>query len=385
MAEHSAEGVQVLVVADPGLPTRRADAVKEDLEQILRDLFSPPIRVLTRTRLIRIDPQNSLDFADARRMADEHDRVDVTVLLTEIPRHTDGKPLMAEIFPEENVAVLSCPTFGAWATKKRILTTMVDSVIRLSPTTDSRDPEVYGLRWSQWSEHAETGSLALHAHTFTGGPRTVLGMTLGNDPWRIAPRLSSAMAAALATGAFGIFYHSIWEMSDSLSTMRLLSIGVLAMTAMGVWLMIGNRLWDKPKEKKFSRVVMLYNISTVLTLSLCMLMLYLCLVVLILLGGLVVIDPGFMSEILEDDAEFSNYLDIAWLSAAMGTVAGALGSSFDSETDLRKLTHGQRERQRQYSESYTRDRRDDYTDDYINGHSDDHSEDSADQERPHRA
>lgn len=44
------------------------------------------------------------------------------------------------------------------------------------------------------------------------------------------------------------------------------------------------------------------------------------------------------------------YLDIAWLSAAMGVVAGALGSSFDNDTDLRNLTHGQRERQRMFTE-----------------------------------
>ena len=44
------------------------------------------------------------------------------------------------------------------------------------------------------------------------------------------------------------------------------------------------------------------------------------------------------------------YLDIAWLSAAMGVVAGALGSSFDKDTNLRSLTHGQRERQRRFTE-----------------------------------
>lgn len=361
MTEHTDDGVHVLVVADPGLPTRRVDSIRDEFEQTLHELFSPPIQVLTRTRLIRIDPQNSLDFADARQVAEDNERVDVTLLLTEIPRHTDGKPLIAEIFPDENVGVLSCPTFGAWATKKRILTTLVDAVIRLSPTTEARDPEVYGLRWNQWSEHEDTGSLALHAHTFTGGPRTVLGMTLGNEPWRIVPRLSSAMAAASATGAFGIFYHSIWEMAESLSTLRLLLIGFGAMTVMGVWLMIGNGLWDKPREEKFSRVVMLYNMSTALTLSLCMLMLYTSLVVLILVGGLVVIDPDFMTQTISGEAEFTSYLDIAWLSAAMGTVAGALGSSFDAEADLRKLTHGQRERQRQYTESYSQSRSDEIT------------------------
>lgn len=352
------EGISVLLVADPGLPTRRAQAVQEDLQRILGEVFSPPVQVYTATELVKIDPDNALDFSDARSIAEEYDRVDVTLLLTEIPRHTLGKPLMAEIYPDQNIGVLSCPTFGAWTTKKRILRTLVDSVIRLSPTTEYRDPERFGLRWASWSQDPDTGSWGLHADTFLGGPRTVLGMVRANDPWRAVPKLSSALAAASATGAFGIFYHSIWQMSDALSTPRLLFIGLLAMTSMGAWLMWGKGLWDRPRHERFMTVVLLYNMSTIFTLAISMLALYLCLVLLILVGSLIVIDPDFMSGVLGHEASFTNYLDIAWLSAAMGTVAGALGSSFDSSIDLRQLTHGQRERQRTYSESYAKDRGD---------------------------
>lgn len=49
-------------------------------------------------------------------------------------------------------------------------------------------------------------------------------------------------------------------------------------------------------------------------------------------------------------ASGARYLDIAWLSAARGVVAGALGSSLDKGTDMRSLTHGQRERQRVFTE-----------------------------------
>ena len=67
----------------------------------------------------------------------------------------------------------------------------------------------------------------------------------------------------------------------------------------------------------------------------------------ILAGGLIVIDPEFMAQTINrPDARLNNYLDIAWLSAAMGVVAGALGSSFDSDIDVRNLTHSQRLRAR---------------------------------------
>ncbi|MGO1532092.1 MAG: hypothetical protein ACTHX1_13615 [Micrococcaceae bacterium] len=339
--------LHVLLVADPGLPTRRATSIRAQLEATLTELLGRDAEVSARTEMIRIDPDNVLEYSDAHALAEEYENVDVILLLTEIPRHSESKPLMAEIFPEHRVGVLSCPTFGAWVTKRRMLRVLVDAVLRVAPGDRIPTPRRYTLRWSQWSRR--DGSYALHAHTFTGAPRTVAGMTMANDPWRTAPKLSRALAAASATGAFGIFYHSIWQMSDALSTTRLLAIGLTAMTAMGAWLILSNGLWDRPKRESLSRVVLYYNLSTVLTLALCMFALYALLVVVILVGALIVIDPGFMSEILGKDARFSNYLDIAWLSAAMGTVAGALGSGFDSETDLRRITHGQRERQRRYT------------------------------------
>jgi hypothetical protein len=183
-----------------------------------------------------------------------------------------------------------------------------------------------------------------------GGVRTVAGMVRGNEPLRTVPKLSSALAAASATGAFGVFYSSIWSMSMYLTTQRLLSIGVLAVLAITGWLIIGNRLWDAPKNQGLARVVLLYNLSTVLTLLMVGGLLYLALVAVIFLSAVIVIDPDYLAVILQRDASVMRYLDIAWLSAAMGVVAGALGASFDEDADLRTLTHGQRERQRRYTE-----------------------------------
>ncbi|MDN5655056.1 MAG: hypothetical protein L0G46_08230, partial [Kocuria sp.] len=172
-----------------------------------------------------------------------------------------------------------------------------------------------------------------------------------NDPWRTVPKLSGALAAASATGAFGIFYSSIWQMSTYLSTLRLLSIGAVAIVVMVSWLVVSHKLWDKPVSEGLATVVMYYNLSTVLTLLVTVLALYATLGILILLGGLVVIDPEFMGQQIQQKAIFSNYLDIAWLSAAMGVVAGGIGASFDSDLDVQRLTHGQRMRQRVYTDN----------------------------------
>lgn len=194
------------------------------------------------------------------------------------------------------------------------------------------------------------GQRTLHAHTFTGGPRLLMGMTKANEPFRTAPKLSRAVAAAAATGAFGIFYSSIWQMSSYLSTQRLVSIGLIAIAVMVTWLITSHRLWDKPVNERLAPVVFYYNLSTVLTLLISVAALYVLLVIGIFLTSLVVIDPEFMGQVLQTRASVGNYLDIAWISAALGVVAGGLGASFDSSVDVKNLTHGRRLRTRVYTE-----------------------------------
>lgn len=362
MQHVQSDGMNVLVLCDPGLPSRRISSIEGQLEELLHEAFDPPVTLHTHTEVIRLKPDNTLDLEVAQRISDQHERIDVVLMLTEIPRHTEGKPLVAEIFPDQNVAVISCPTLGAWATKGRILTVFMDCVLRLAPRGAEHSTARRRLRWSAWS-NGESNHQTLHAHTMLGGLRTVAGMTIANDPWRTSMRLSSALATAAATGAFGVFFNTIWQMAEYLSTLRLISIGALAIVTMTAWLIVSNRLWDRPVRERLSRVVLLYNLSTVLTMFMCVVVLYVVLLGLILTGGLIVIDPEFMSETIGVDASFSNYLDLAWLSAAMGVVAGALGSSFDSDTDLRRITHGQRERQRQYTQSDQHQQQGEHVDD----------------------
>ena len=351
MPEDPKPGVNVLLVADPGLPARRARSIEHDLQQLLDEAFSPPITLDVETAMLRLRPDNSLDLTDAIDLSEEYSSPDAVLLLTEIPRLDDGYPLIAEIFPDERIAVVSCPTLGAFVSRQRILDTLMACTLRLKPTSEPRDTSRFERSWLRWAQSADGNDHStLRAQRTSGGVRTVLGMVANNEPLKTAPRLSSALAAAAATGAFGIFYNSIWVMSTYLSTPRLLGVGALAIAAMTVWLIVSNGLWDSPKRDNLARIVLLYNLSTVVTLLLAVIALYAALVLLILAGATIVIAPEYMEEVTGEPPVFTRYLDVAWLSAAMGVVAGALGSSFDQETNLRTLTHGQRERQRKYTE-----------------------------------
>lgn len=350
MTESATRRLHVLIIADPGAASKRIASLTDELEEELRQVFDMDVYLETCTQTVRVQSDHQLELAVLDSFVNSYPDVDAVLMLTGIPRHTDRKPLVAEILDDRKVAVVSYPTLGAWPSKRRVKQVLTSCANQLLPYGPPADTYPFMPRWGHWSDRTESGSQTLHAHTFTGGPRLVLGMTSANNPVRMASKLSRALAAASATGAFGIFYNSIWQMSHHLSVARLISIGVIAIAVMVAWLITVNRLWDRPVRERLAPVVLYYNLSTILTLLLCVVTLYVSLVAGILAGSLIIIDPGFMSQTIKSPATFSNYLDIAWLSAALGVVAGALGSTFDSDADIKNLTHAQRLRMRVYSE-----------------------------------
>lgn len=350
MSEPTERTLHVLIIADPGTASRRIASLEDEFEEQLQQVFEMDVHLETSAQTVRVQPDHQLEMSTLDSFVNSYPNVDVVLMLTGIPRHTRGKPLIAEVLADRKIAVISFPTLGAWPSKRRVLKVLTSCINQLVPYGPPASSYSFMPRWGRWSDSSDSGHQTLHAHTFTGGPRLVLGMTMANNPMRMASKLSRALAAATATGAFGIFYNSIWQMSHFLSTARLISIGVIAIAVMVVWLITINRLWDRPVRERLAPVVLYYNLSTALTLLLCVIALYVSLVAGILVAGLIVIDPQFMSQTIQAPASFGNYLDIAWLSAALGVVAGALGSSFDSDADIRNLTHGQRLRMRVYSD-----------------------------------
>lgn len=91
---------------------------------------------------------------------------------------------------------------------------------------------------------------------------------------------------------------------------------------------------------------MLYNTSTVCTVGLGVLCMYVLLFAVTLAEALVVIDASFMESVVGHPTGLREYLLIAWMASSMGTVAGALGSTFESESAVRAAAYSERERER---------------------------------------
>lgn len=336
-----AGGITVALMSDPG---RTSMWVRRLLDEE-GEGWSRGAEIVHQQALIPLRKDHTLDLDSVQDWA-RQDKADVSIVITEIPRMAGNRPKLAELHFSENLAIISFPALGPAGVRKalrRELKRCVDALLADSVEEACADgglaTEVYDQRGRETYYTSPKGLLP-------GRTWTTLGMVAANEPLAALPKLSGVFAAAAATGAFGVFFSTIWEMATFLPEWRLALVSVLAVVLIVLWLILSNRLWDRPGAMNGKREALMYNASTVVSLAFAVAVLYVSLFTAILLIGLLLIDPEFMSNTIGEEADFTNYIDIAWLSASMGTVAGAIGSNFDSEANLKNLTQGSRELQR---------------------------------------
>lgn len=182
-----------------------------------------------------------------------------------------------------------------------------------------------------------------------GRLRLLAGMVRTNQPWKLVPGLSKALAAALGMGAFATVNSTIWALSSSLSITRL-AIAMMGSIAMIVsWLIVDARLWhrragDESPEAKEKRA--LYNASTVLTVACGSLICYAALYVINLVSALFIVNGQAFQQLVGHPMSSTEHFTLSWLVASMATVAGALGSGLESEEAVRAAAFGKREQER---------------------------------------
>ncbi|MBW0090861.1 hypothetical protein I4I73_32810 [Pseudonocardia sp. KRD-184] len=74
--------------------------------------------------------------------------------------------------------------------------------------------------------------------------------------------------------------------------------------------------------------------------------LYAGLFVVIALAEHFLIPPGYFESNLGHPVGLGDYLTLAWFATSLALVAGALGSGFENEDDVRQAAYGFRERER---------------------------------------
>ncbi|MGO4258171.1 hypothetical protein [Marmoricola sp. RAF53] len=322
------KSLQVGLVADPASPTQLAHRLQDlgppkgehhgdwDIE-VLSEPFTTGCEDVD-TALARLGDQ-----------ADQHEW-DLVIGLTELPlRDDDGRYLLIEADPEQRTAVVSMPALGGLrvhARTRRAVRTLVGGMADPASGDEHRVP----------------------LPRLGGRARLLAGMVLANRPWLLVPGLKSALVAALATGAVATINSTVWLLAGSLSWWRLV-VAMFASVALVVgWLVIDGELWDRPDDdsaeaRERSR---LYNISTLVTLTVGVLICYLALYVVNLVWALFVLDPAVMGGYLHAPRGYGDLFVLAWFVASAATVGGGLGSGLESDEAIRAAAYSKREEER---------------------------------------
>ncbi|MEA2457139.1 MAG: hypothetical protein QOC95_111 [Thermoleophilaceae bacterium] len=285
---------------------------------------------------------------------------ELVICLIDLPLYAENRPLVAEVSATSHVAVLSLPALGGLLLKKR----MSEATVRIADAlvgeqgaeqqgdTD-RLAELLGERAApieRKQPDEDPVDVRFLGTSRRGRVRLLLGMVRANRPWRLIFGLSSALATALATGAFGLVTNTIWQLSDALSAWRLAVAAIGSVGLMVTWLIVRHGIWEQRSEREGvdAERAALYNATSVLTLTVGVLCIYAVMFVLDLAAAGFVIDANVLSSSngLSHSVGVTDYLELAWLTTSAAIVGGALGSTLQSQEHVRRVAYGARQRAR---------------------------------------
>jgi hypothetical protein len=349
---HRPEIVVGLVATPPDYPARVAARLTAELGGRLAERVDADVRWIVREGWGEVAPRRDggvealLDDLASRRT---DDRWDVGICLTDLPLHTERVPLVAQTSARRRVAMVSLPALGL--RQLRAVRAVVPDLVRRL-LTDASDERVPPADWAP-AELAsrvaairrvvgagDAGELGYVASRLIGRVRLVTGMVRANRPGRALLGLSKLLVGAFGTAAFALATDTIWQMGDALGGLRLAVIMLLGLTALVAWLIVAHDLWEKPDRETSAELARMFNLGTILTLTLATAVSYVVLFAGTVLAAALLIDTSVLEQTLQRPVHFTDYLTLAWIISSLATVGGAIGSGLEDEETVRAAAYG---------------------------------------------
>jgi hypothetical protein len=128
---------------------------------------------------------------------------------------------------------------------------------------------------------------------------------------------------------------------DRLGAVRLTLVAVVSVIAVVATIVIGAGLWERaPAERSAREQVVLFNVVTLATVTIGVLALYLALLVLTTISAALLIPRVSLSDALGHRVGLAGIFELAWLTASIATVGGALGAGLESDEAVREAAYG---------------------------------------------
>lgn len=341
------------VIVAPGLArnvgAKAASELAHDLEAL--DLGVEWRTELTVDRLVSPPAQMSEIIDAARRKLLDEDW-DLGLVVTDLPLRVGRRPVSRLVSPTHGIAVVSLPALGALHLAPRLRRTLLELVGEL--VGDGRSEENGGglarLRRG-WGRRVlqelatdtadRPGALRFLfvPEVLFGHLRLLLGMVRANRPWHLAGRLYRALLAAVVAGAYGLVTSDIWRISATAGSTRLALASIASISLTSGAVIGAHGLWERAPQRQPRDQVVLFNVATAATILIGIATLYGALFLMIFAAAELLLSAQALGSGLGHPVGTADYVTLAWFTASLATVGGALGVGLESGEAVREAAY----------------------------------------------
>lgn len=364
------------IIPAPDLPATIAERIKNDLPGAFHSSIDDQIKwdVEVEVSPLTGAAEKVKDIVDEAKKLLEKNNWDYAICLTDLPIFSRKRVVLADANVTDGVAQISLPAFGALPTPKRVQKTIIHMVKELRTEAldkknkpemlqngigplDKRKPRGLFNKWKSFLHFSSirrktspndvdgigVGTRFIVTSRLLGFGLLLLGMAVANRPWTIMPSFKGVVALAFATGAYGLIFPTLWQLSISYELSRFFGLMFASILAMNIWIVFAHNLWEHTNEKSSNHLRRLYNTATIITLTTSILMYYIVLFFLFLVAVTVFVPADLYGAQTDQDIEMIHYLKLAWLVTSVATVAGSVGSGLEKTDEVGKITYGYRQ------------------------------------------
>jgi len=341
------------VIVAPGLAR---DVTAKIASELAHDLEALDLGVEWRTELaadrLVTPPAQTSEIIDAARRKLLDEDWDLGVVVTDLPLRVGRRPVSRQVRPTHGIAVVSLPALGALHLAPRLRRTLLELVGELVGEGGgwSGDGALARLRrrWGRGvlQELATDTSDRPGALRFLFVPevlashfRLLLGMVRANRPWRLAARLYRALLAAVVAGAYGLVTSDIWRISAAAGSTRLVLASIASISFTSGAVIVAHGLWERAPNRHLRDQVILFNFATAATILIGIATLYAALFLLIFAAAELLLSTQALGSGLGQAVGTGDYATLAWFTASLATVGGALGAVLESDDAVREAAY----------------------------------------------
>lgn len=361
----SPRSLTVGVVADPVVgPSEVAANLAKDLPGLLAEYVDGDCQWRVEVQREQLPPSDAhhTEMMDVALKRIRRHGWNLAVCVTDLPLRDGRQPIVADLSSDRRVVVVSLPAFGGMWWRRRVRNVVAQLIadmygIKTSPvpTRKGRGRRLPMLSRRFRRVEPDDPGIDVRMLASRGGMRLLTGMVRDNRPWRLVLGMTGPVVGAFAFSAFYLINTTVWELATQMGLLRLSATALFSIGIMVVWLIVYHHLWEPTGQRRLRDEAMLFNASTVLTLLIGVGFMFVSLYVVNLIAAGVVLTPAVLGQYVGADPGFREYAFVTLLITSAGTVAGAIGSGFESEDSVRSAAFSYRERERRQALHESRD------------------------------